>query len=523
MWFVSLAFGVYAQTVTLSGFVKDSVYQTPVANAIVSVNGARLGMITNEAGEFSFDAPLDSLASNTLTVFAPGYRIATVPMKADHSYLIVSLSPVPKETSPGIFGEGKNGSPSPFNRFVGAVANIIINDWIPLGNPETNKFDFGRVQRLASINPVEGLRIQPGIASTTRLNPHFFVKGYTAYGFKDKKFKYRGEVVYSFNDKVYHDQEYPKHNLSFVYENDVFAFGEMHPRALNDLLLVTYRRSKNAMLYRRFTEVNFEKESLSGFAYQVWFRNSGMRPVEGLDFIRMEQDGSLSSLPKLTTSEVATQLRYSFGENYEQNRRKRKLLTPEKPAIFLSHLIGLDGSFAGSGFYHRTEISVQKRFSLGKYGRMDAVAEAQKIWNRVPFPLLLYPNQRNKYQIENNAFFLTPALEFAGDEQYMLRTTFVGDQLLFHRVPVLRKLGFRELFSIRSLTSRLSEKNIPTRENGLLIFPEGTMRMGATPYVEAAIGITNILGLLRVEYVHRLTYRDNPGALLGKVRVDVTL
>lgn len=41
--------------------------------------------------------------------------------------------------------------------------------------------------------------------------------------------------------------------------------------------------------------------------------------------------------------------------------------------------------------------------------------------------------------------------------------------------------------------------------------------------MEGTIGITNILGLLRVEYVHRFTYRDHPEALLGKVRVDVTL
>ena len=31
------------------------------------------------------------------------------------------------------------------------------------------------------------------------------------------------------------------------------------------------------------------------------------------------------------------------------------------------------------------------------------------------------------------------------------------------------------------------------------------------PYVEASVGIYNIFKLLHVEYVHRFTYRDNPG------------
>ncbi|WP_352423700.1 hypothetical protein [Proteiniphilum sp.] len=43
------------------------------------------------------------------------------------------------------------------------------------------------------------------------------------------------------------------------------------------------------------------------------------------------------------------------------------------------------------------------------------------------------------------------------------------------------------------------------------------------PYIEGTIGITNILGLLRVEYVHRFTYRYHPNALRGAFRVDVTL
>ena len=41
--------------------------------------------------------------------------------------------------------------------------------------------------------------------------------------------------------------------------------------------------------------------------------------------------------------------------------------------------------------------------------------------------------------------------------------------------------------------------------------------------MEGAVGFTRILGLLRVEYVHRFTYRDHPDALLGGIRVDVTL
>ena len=65
-------------------------------------------------------------------------------------------------------------------------------------------------------------------------------------------------------------------------------------------------------------------------------------------------------------------------------------------------------------------------------------------------------------------------------------------------------------------------------EIGLLVvllydFPERSFEYGSVPYIEGAIGVTNILGLVRIEYVHRFTYRDHPEALLGKIRFDVTL
>ncbi len=109
------------------------------------------------------------------------------------------------------------------------------------------------------------------------------------------------------------------------------------------------------------------------------------------------------------------------------------------------------------------------------------------------------------------------------DEQYTLRTTFVGEELLLSKVPLLNRLGIRELLSLRASYGRLSDKNDPLRSPELYNFPVMSHRYGSEPYLEGTIGITNILGLLRVEYVHRFTYRDHSEALLGKIRVDVTL
>ena len=146
------------------------------------------------------------------------------------------------------------------------------------------------------------------------------------------------------------------------------------------------------------------------------------------------------------------------------------------------------------------------------------------MWNAVPFPLLVYPNQRFRHHIENNAFFLNRALEFVADEQYTIRTTFVGDDFVLSKISFLDKIGIKELISLRASYGRLSAKNDPLLSTSdIYNFPAASYRYDSAPYVEGTIGITNILGLLRVEYVHRFTYRNLPDALLGKVRVDITL
>jgi len=147
-----------------------------------------------------------------------------------------------------------------------------------------------------------------------------------------------------------------------------------------------------------------------------------------------------------------------------------------------------------------------------------------KVWNKAPFPLLVYPNQQYRHHIENNSFFLNRALEFVADEQYTLRMTFVGDDLLLAKIPARDMLSMKELISLRVSHGRLSNKNNPALSPAQLYrFPSVSHQYNAVPYVEGTIGITNILGLLRVEYVHRFTYRHHPDALLGALRVDVTL
>lgn len=236
---------LFAQNRCYQGKVIDAVYRTPVAYAAVYIQSTSYGSVTDNVGEFSFTAP-DSLPHVQLVVARQDFKISYLAIdpqnKAD---LLIAIRPDDFETSTQVLIDSLKGGKNKLGTLVDKATRFVINDWIPLGNPEVNKFDFGRIQTFPTYNPIEGVRLRAGFASNARLSPHFFLKGYVAYGFKDQRLKYRGEATYAFTPRAYHEEEFPKNNLSFVYENDLYSPGEMHPRSLNNLLLITYRRSED--------------------------------------------------------------------------------------------------------------------------------------------------------------------------------------------------------------------------------------------------------------------------------------
>lgn len=521
---VSTGIPVFTQNMLVRGVVVDAEYHTPVPYAALFIQGFPVGTLADNVGEFSFAVP-DSLSGKQLMIARDGFQLMSLSLDEHYTEeLIVALQPQEHMDEIRALQDSIAESSGKFGVFLSKVVQFVENDWIPLGDAETNRFDLGRIQTFPTYNPIEGIRLRAGFASNSRLSPHFFVNGYVAYGFIDQKIKYRGEAVYSFNKKAYHEDEFPKNNLRLAYENDLYSPGDMHPFVMNDLLLITIRRAKNEATYRNFAEINYEREHKNGLAYTLKVRRSRFVPQGKLQFNRDFEEGKVLTSNKLNTADVGLLLRYSVREAYDQQKRKRIPLAMTLPVFFLSHTIGINNFMGGEVAYHRTDFSAQKRFLLRGIGRLDVVGDVMKVWDKVPFPLLVYPNQRFRHRIENNFFFLNRSLEFVADEQYTLRMTFVGDDLLLAKIPIADLLQIRELLSLRAAYGRLSDKNnSEVSPDGLYRFPAVSHQYDNVPYIEGTIGITNILGLLRVEYVHRFTYRDHPNALRGAFRVDVTL
>lgn len=518
---------ITAQTgIFINGVVLDAVNKTPLPYVALFFEGTSHGDLSNSGGEFSINTSTSIVNQSNLKVMFTGYHTQSIQLDADsNEQLKIYLTPVAHKDDIPILeairvlgDEGRN--PLPY--YLYKLSNIVINDNFPLGNPETNKVDLYRIKEIPAYNHLEGVRLRLSAATNARLHPQLFGKGYVGYGFKDQKLKYRGEMAWAFEPKAYHDKEFPRNNIRLIHEYDIFSPGENNLRLQNNFLLLSYRRSKGAMMYRRFTELNYEKETLYGFSYKFWGRYSEMKSASDFAYSAIDKTVYPQAMPTLQSKTMGISLRYWPKEAYLQSKRQRTPFILTEPLFFLSHTAGNNKVFGHTEAYHKTEFSLQRRFQTSDYGHVDVVADYQKVWTKAPYPMLLYPNANRGFFVDNKAFYLVRAMDFINDEQFSLRIAYIADNLLLAKVPILNKLGFRELFILRGVQGNLSDKNKPTADNGLFVLPNRTIEMTNTPYMEGVVGITNILGVLRVEYIHRLTYRNHPGVLKYGIRFDAT-
>jgi hypothetical protein len=115
-------------------------------------------------------------------------------------------------------------------------------------------------------------------------------------------------------------------------------------------------------------------------------------------------------------------------------------------------------------------------------------------------------------------------MEFLNDRyvSFMLNWELGGK--IFNRIPLLRKLKWREVVEFKGLWGALSDRNNPTlarnaQSSILMQFPAGSNVMdGSKPYLEYAVGIQNIFNLFQIEYVRRLNYLDLPTAQKHGIR-----
>ena len=235
-----------------------------------------------------------------------------------------------------------------------------------------------------------------------------------AYGTKDEKVKYSGEVEYSFNKKKFHSREFPINSIKLSHSYDIDQLGQHYLYTNKDnVFLSLKRKGDNKATYLRKTELSYLQERKVGFSFGLGIRNEIQQmATDRIAFI----DGYGKKIKDYMQTNFEVKLRFAPNEKFYQTKSQRFPINLDAPVLTLSHNFAFK-NFLGSKYsYNHTEFGIQKRFWFSAFGYFDAIVKAGKVWDKVPFPMLILPNANLSYTIQPESYALMNALEFINDQ-----------------------------------------------------------------------------------------------------------
>ena len=390
----------------------------------------------------------------------------------------------------------------------------LMENYVEIGSGpggKKSKFDLGPVNTYLSKNYVDGIRLRLAGRTMAALNPHFFWNGYAAYGTKSNDW-YTGHVfTYSLNKKKNSPFEFPMRNLTFEVSRDIMSPSDDNLEHNKDNIFMTFRAATQdeMFLYHR-QRLAFTYETDWGLRFNTGIRWQSNRTAGNLHYFTL--DGN--EVKKIRMTDINVGINYNPGVTYVNTKQQRLPINLDSPEIGISHTMGFKGFMGGQYHSNITKVSIYKRQWLGSFGYLDFHAVGQAQWNKVPFPMLILPPVNLSYFESEASVSLMRDWEFLNDRQVFASLSWDMNGKLLNRIPLIKKLKWREYFAVKSVWGNLTDKNNPYLEKNqgdteLFKFPSKSHVMNNTPYWECVAGVHNIFKFFAVEYVRRLTYLNN--------------
>ncbi|PZX56939.1 carboxypeptidase-like protein [Algoriphagus ratkowskyi] len=398
----------------------------------------------------------------------------------------------------------------PIIRFYSEGLKFFGTGYLPIG-----KVDIGPWPGFFNYNDIEGVRLGMGFRTNIKFSNKWALSGYAGYGFKDTELKYTAKVT-RILDRTHWT------SVSLYTQKEIDQVGlEISSLEGNSVFLAASRfGTLRRPYFSRKHQIDFQREFFKGFLMYSDLTYMNFGPLYNFYYL---EKGTGDYKSTFETTEAKIGLRYGRDEMILINDNQRESLGPLRWPIFdLSYAKGMDW-LGGDISYSKLNFYIYQRLNVGMFGVSRYEFDAGKVFGEVPYPVL-------KNHLGNETFFYTSAAfntmnfnEFASDQYASLRYRHYFEGFLLNKVPLLKKLKWRAVANANILFGSVSDKN---RANAPTTDPMGSPletfgRLDPRkPYVELGYGIENIFKFLRVDFFHRMTYLDNPGAKPFAVKIS---
>ncbi len=380
------------------------------------------------------------------------------------------------------------------------------------GYKVVNNFEIGPYFNLVSYNRVEGLRTRFGGRTSSKFSRWYELQGYVAYGFKDEKFKY------SLGFKSFISKKPHRQLIGMTYKSDYEILGQSQNGFSQDNIFASLFRTSPLTNLTRVDQTYawYEREWVDGLTSKVTLIGRTITPLIANAYTYYKNDGSIATKENIRNTEVRLNMRFAYKEKFISGDFSRISLGTKWPVMQVTYAKSLQNAFRGEYDYQKVVLNLSDRIRLiSLLGYTDYTAEVGKIFGAVPYPLMELHGGNETYVYDYMSFNMMKYYEFASDQYASVGLFHHFEGLLFNKVPLLKKLKWREVVTCKALWGSVNEKNRKT-----LIFPTTLNALGNEPYVEITAGIENIFKVFRIDALWRSTYLrpkaiDNFGVKFG--------
>lgn len=376
--------------------------------------------------------------------------------------------------------------------------------------------DIGNIFQSFGYNDIEGVRLRGGFRTYRGKNDMWRIQAYTAYGFRDQKWKFGGEAKYMFN----------KDNRFMIgtgYRKDVLQLGV---QLTTDEGIMTRSFASSSVLNSGETTSMSSVNQTNIFTSIEPWKNFQIRLDATAQNIK-SADSNLFNIDyyrqgvlrnDLNDTRFTTTLIYRPGIKFSTYGVDRYEMTAlaTNPSIILKYTKGVGGVFNSDFNYNKLQFYYYQPFILGNWGRLFTNVEVGKNFDSLPLALQNVMPANQSYGLVRGVFSLMNYYEFVADSYAVLFLEHHFNGKILSQIPLIKKLKLREVAFFRSGIGSLKQGTINMNAGNL------TLSAPEKPYYEYGFGIENIgwgnFRLLRLDFNWRGNYLNHNTSATSEVR-----
>jgi hypothetical protein len=382
----------------------------------------------------------------------------------------------------------------PFFKTLNTVFNMLTNYYIVMGPVE-----LGPYYTTFSSNVIEGPRLRLGGRTSNNFSTKIMPGGYIAYGFDDKRLKYGLNMTYMFNTN-------PRRTSTVSYIHDIRQLGKSENAFLDDNYLTSIMRRNPNYKLTMVDQFNafYEHEWALGFSNTIKINYQTIFPTIHIPFDDISLMSDTLAMGSITSAEITLSAHFAYREKFVWGKFERKSLGSEYPALDFDLTYGPKGVYGSDYEYAKIRLKISDKVETSPFGFLKYRITLGKVFGTLPYPLLKLHEGNETYAYDPLSFNMMNYYEFVSDQYASIFAEHHFQGFFLNRIPLIRKLHWREVVGCNILFGELSERN-----KQVMVFPPGLSGL-SEPYYEAGIGIENIFKLFRVDAIWRFSYLDHP-------------